>query len=276
MSWLIEALKPLVPYGLARRRRVREQENDKARVIQQRVLDRARKREEFRGLAEPANRSPFEYHRALALLDELGIDPIQTREGSIPAASLEFLRRYLGRLGGEEPVIALHIGNFLGISLAFMASAVAVLHSESKIVSIDPNVAHRGIVRPLQAVQTLLSHFGLEDRVAILTGYSLEKNVSSAPRSEWRNENACTYQLDLLAKLAASKFDLCLIDGNHDPDYLRRELEVVRQLLRPGGLLVLDDVDQWWPEVQAVYAAIAPDKFKKLGADGRIGVLMRT
>lgn len=66
------------------------------------------------------------------------------------------------------------------------------------------------------------------------------------------------------------------MDGNHDGDYLQRELDRVRQLLRPGGLLVLDDVSTAWPEIQSVFSSISPDQFQKLSADDRIGLLVRS
>jgi predicted O-methyltransferase YrrM len=128
------------------------------------------------------------------------------------------------------------------------------------------------------------NHFGLEDHIAILTGYTLEKNVSNQaeifagydPVANWENERARTYQLDTLKLVAGGRFDLCLMDGNHDPDYLERELDRVHQLLCPGGLLVLDDVSVDWPEIQSVFSAISSSRFEKLGADGRIGVLVRS
>lgn len=130
----------------------------------------------------------------------------------------------------------------------------------------------------------MLTRFGLEDRVAILTGYSLEKNLSGQsnvfqgydPIGNYDAEKACSRQLDLLRELAPSRFDLRLVDGNHEAEYLQRELERVFHLLRPGGLLILDDVADAWPEVQSVFAAIAPDRFEKLGADGRVGILARS
>lgn len=35
------------------------------------------------------------------------------------------------------------------------------------------------------------------------------------------------------------------MDGNHEAQYLRAEMVEVRRLLRPAGLLVLDDVFGW-------------------------------
>jgi predicted O-methyltransferase YrrM len=226
----------------------------------------------------------YSYDDSLSFLDSLGIDPSQSRDGSMPWESLEFMQRHFDRLDASRPLIGLHVGNFLGVSLAYLANALSRLREGSRVISIDPNLTHRGIARTMEITLALLNHFGLEDRVAILTGYSLEKNVSNQaeifvgydPVANWENERACTYQLDILNLLARGGFDLCVMDGNHDPDYLRRELGRVQHLLRPGGLLVLDDVSKAWPDIQSVFNAIAPSQFKKLGEDGRIGLLVRS
>jgi len=281
---IARVLKALVPYGFVRLYWAREKKAELARTIQKHVNERERRRAEFKAQFRPGKPLTFTYDRAMALLDELGIDPVQSRGGSMPEASLDFMRQHFACLDRDKPVVALHVGNFLGISLAYLANALAELNPESKVVSIDPNIPHRGIQRPGDVVLTLLTQFGLVGRVAILTGYSLEKNLSGQghvfkgydPIAGWNSEKACTHQLQLLHELAPSRFDLCLIDGNHEAEYLQRELDQVSRLLRPGGLLVLDDVADAWPEVQAVYAAIAPTIFSKLGTDGRIGILVKT
>ncbi|MGE5208444.1 MAG: O-methyltransferase [Alphaproteobacteria bacterium] len=226
----------------------------------------------------------YSYDDALSFLDSLGIEPSQSRDGSMPCQSLEFMQSHFHRLDASRPIIGLHVGNFVGVSLAYLANALCRLHPGSRVISIDPNLTHRGIARTMETALALLNHFGLEDRVAILTGYSLEKNVSNQaeifagydPVANWENERACTYQFDILNLLARGRFDLCLMDGNHDPDYLRRELDWVQQLLRPNGLLVLDDVSTAWPDIQSVFNTISPNRFKKLGEDGRIGLLARS
>jgi len=223
------------------------------------------------------------YEAYLIFLNSVGIDPSQSRDGSMPLDTLQFMQSYFDGLDASRPIIALHVGNFLGVSLAYLAYALTRLHPDSRVISIDPNLTHRGIARTMDTALALLNHFGLEDHVAILTGYSLEKNVSNQaeifagydPVANWENERACTYQLDTLNLVAGGRFDLCLMDGNHDPEYLARELERVQRLLRPGGLLVLDDVSDAWPEIQSAFTAISPTVFRKLGADGRIGVLLR-
>jgi predicted O-methyltransferase YrrM len=249
----------------------------------ERLEARERRRAEAKARAAGPPAATFSYGAALDFLDDQGIDPDQTRVGSMPLASLAFMRTHLDRLGTSRPLLALHVGNFLGVSLAYLAHALSERHLGSKVVSIDPNLTHRGVPRTMETVLRLLTHFGLEDRVAILTGYSLEKNLGNQgelfpgydPLANWAHERACTQQLALLVALAPSRFDLCLMDGNHDGDYLRRELDRVQGLLRPGGLLVLDDVSNGWPEIQSVFDAISPDRFQRVGADGRIGVLIR-
>ena len=272
-----------LPFGLVHLYWKRHETSD-ADELRRRLAARERRRAEFRARGAPLPAAPFSYEDSLAFLDERGIDPAETREGSMPLDSLQLLRAHLERLDASRPLMALHVGNFLGVSLAYVAHALGERHPGSKVVSIDPNLTHRGIPRTMETVLALLTNFGLEDRVAILTGYSLEKSLSNQgeilagydPVARFSTERACTHQLRLLAELAPARFDLCLMDGNHDAEYLRRELDQVHALLRPGGLLVLDDVSSGWPEIEAAFREIAEDRFQKLGADGRIGVLART
>ena len=279
-SLISRVLKPCLPERLLKL--LRKFKVPAPSSTEARVQGRIRRRLEVQSKGKASHE--FSYEDALSLLDRLGIDPSQSREGSMPLASLQFMQSHFDRLDTSRPIIALHVGNFLGVSLAYLVHTLRRLHPDSRVVSIDPNLTHRGIPRTMETVLVLLNYFGLEDRVAILTGYSLEKNVSNQgeifagydPVANWENERSCTHQLDLLNALARGVFDLCLMDGNHDGDYLQRELDRVRQLLRPGGLLVLDDVSTAWPEIQWFFNSISPDQFQKLSTDDRIGLLVRS
>jgi len=283
-------LKPYIrnalPYGLVRLYWDRGDKVAAASAEDQRQQRAKVRNQRRREAAQQANGRAveFSYQAALDFLDLGGIAPFHSREGSIPLKSLEYAEAFISRLDDSRPLMALHIGNFVGVSLAYLASLLGSIHPGSKVVSMDPNIPHRGIERPADITIALLCHFGLEGRVAILQGYSLEKNASNDgeifegydPRQNWNAERACTNQLDLLNALSPRRFDICLIDGNHEAAYLERELRFVSKLLRQGGLLILDDVSQAWPEIQSVHAAIAPSQFTKLGADGRIGLLEKT
>jgi predicted O-methyltransferase YrrM len=279
-SLISRVLKPCLPERLLKL--LRKFKAPAPSSTEARVQGRIRRRLEVQSKGKASHE--FSYEDALSLLDRLGIDPSQSREGSMPLASLQFMQSHFDRLDTSRPIIALHVGNFLGVSLAYLVHTLRRLHPDSRVVSVDPNLTHRGIPRTMETVLVLLNYFGLEDRVAILTGYSLEKNVSNQgeifagydPVANWENERSCTHQLDLLNALARGVFDLCLMDGNHDGDYLQRELDRVRQLLRPGGLLVLDEVSTAWPEIQWFFNSISPDQFQKLSTDDRIGLLVRS
>ena len=150
------------------------------------------------------------------------------------------------------------------------------------MVSIDPNLVHRNIPQPQQHVVFLLSRYGLLSNSVLLTGYSLEKcisndgaNVGYDPHANWNNELAPTDQLLQLAALCGKVFDLVVIDGNHDPAYLKREIDIIDRLLKPGGMLALDDISAGWPALQKVVQAYDRKKFIELGTDGRIALLAK-
>lgn len=178
----------------------------------------------------------------------------------------------------------------LGVSLAHFAAVLTGLHVASVVVSVDPDISHRGIERPSEHALELLRHFGLHDRVLFVNGFSLHQNLGNDgfdryddqidPFAELDEVAAAEQVLPALCTLAAGHFDLVVLDGNHDAEYLRAELEPVAALLRPGGLLVLDDVSSGlWREIRRTYEELssAEDaRFESLTTDGRVGVMMRT
>lgn len=194
--------------------------------------------------------APYSYEAAVAHLIGRGLAEAEVRGGSMPANSL----RRCGELvcstfAADRPLTILHVGNFVGVSLSFFGDLARTWSADSRVVGIDPNVTHRGIERPQEHVVGLLTRFGLEDRVLLLTGYTLRKNPSdldpSDPRAQFDRDQSCENALPNLAAVAPASVDVALMDGNHEAEYLRAELGAVRRLLRPGGLLVLDDVFDW-------------------------------
>jgi predicted O-methyltransferase YrrM len=93
------------------------------------------------------------------------------------------------------------------------------------------------------------------------------------PYTKFATEQACEATLSNLALTSPGRFDFAVIDGNHDAAYLRRETAIMRELLRPGGVLILDDVSDAWADIKAEYAAMESAAWRTVGADGRVGVL---
>jgi hypothetical protein len=203
-----------------------------------------------------------------------GLDESEVREGSMSEASLDYLaEKILERLPPARPLRALHVGNFVGVSLSYISWLVRERHPESLVVSIDPNIPHRGIEDPRSHALALLDHFQLLSRNLIITGYTLERSEEAATEADYLGRVACENALAGLHDLAGASFDLVLIDGNHEESYLAREIAAVGRLLADNGIVVFDDVKDW-PGVAEVFRQTAQDdSFVELGQNGRVGIL---
>jgi hypothetical protein len=232
----------------------------------------------------PARRR-FSYEDAVASLTARGLDEQAVRLGSIPPASLEFVRASIATgFRPGVPLLALHIGNFVGVSLAALSSATVDVDAGSRTISIDPNMPHLGIDDPQSHALALLGRLGLQSANLVICGYTLEKTpgtdgvpVEDYDAAEaWEREPACENALPNLERLRLS-FDVALMDGSHIGTYARRELQVVARMVRPGGLLFLDDVDDNWQEIAELFseASAGAGPFERCGHDGRVGVLRR-
>ena len=222
----------------------------------------------------------FSVEESARFLAARGLDADQVRDGSVPQASLDYAGSLVAsELPRDRPLLALHIGNFVGVSLAYLSALLTDRHPGSRVVSIDPNVVHRGVEDPAGHVFALLDHFGLLAGNLVITGYTLEQNVNEEyeldPAVSYEAERRPEHVLRSLAAWTGKPFDVVFIDGNHDGRYLEREIAQLRQLLRPSGLLILDDVDEAaWRMVAEIFDRLASDEaFEELGRDGRLGVL---
>jgi hypothetical protein len=218
-----------------------------------------------------------------------GVDRTQATEGTMPEASLAFLASFLQQHhSGSHALRGLHVGNFLGISLAYLTDVAKKIHSQSLVVAVDPNVEHRGIQHPQDHVCALLDHCGLASNVLLCCGFSHEKNVSNDGRNYLENyrllesaeveqkiaiEHAPDSVIDHLKQLQVAAFDFALIDGNHESAYVQEELVKIHPLMNKGGLIFMDDVSEGWPMLKQVFETSSNTLFRIAEADGRVGVL---
>lgn len=226
-----------------------------------------------------------DYDQLIEFLTGRGLPESQVREGSVPASSLLFLRSQLvAKLDGSKPVTALHIGNFVGVSLAFVTGVLKACHPNSLVVSVDPNLPHRGITNPQEHVGALLTACGLHYNVMILAGYSGRKSISNDgvffgdydPEKQFTAEAACEDTLRNLRAFGSRLFDLAMLDGNHEAAYLSSEIRSLIPLLKPNALVVLDDVDQAWTEIRDVFDRVHDFGLTSLARDGRIAIARLT
>lgn len=223
----------------------------------------------------------YSYEAAVAHMVATGATTERhVRMGSVPEGSLATITATLdAELTAPQPRL-LHVGNFVGISLSYLLNWART--RDGFTVSVDPDLPHRGVDRPQRVVCELLSHFGLSDRHLLVCGYSLEKCFSNDgvvfgdydPAAAWAAETAPENVLPGLVA-AGNRFDVAFLDGNHDAAYLRRELAEITRLLEPGGMLVLDDVDENWEQIRGLFHEVGNGgwPYEPVVADGRVGIL---
>jgi len=226
----------------------------------------------------------FTYQKAIEFLVKEGLDENQIRLGSIPESRMKEVSHFLKEHFGANRTVGIHIGNFLGISLSHLAKEILPINSKSLILAIDPNLTHRGIENPNLHMVKLLEHFGLDQSILLLQGYSLHKSMSNDgenfyaeydPFSKFHAEHAIPNQLVNLTKLIPSQVDYIFLDGNHHSQYLKEELRTSQHLLQRKGVILIDDVDNAWVTIKELFESQNENHFDKFNLGGRIGVLVK-
>ena len=287
LNLIKKAIKAVTPYGIVALRQ---------RILSDRASERAgRWQKEFHSrrktnieaatvdrLADHRIVDPLNPAEMVDFLVARGIPRVHVLEGSIPEKSLSFLNKQLEyRLPIGRPMLGLHIGNFVGVSLAYLTAALCSRHFESLVVAVDPNVPHRGIPHPQDHVVALLAATGLQGHVINIVGYSATKSVSNDgvvydeydPAQHYSSEASCERVLRNLSGIMHRQFDIALLDGNHEAPYLMEELGTLRPLLSPRGIVILDDIDENWTDIRDVFLRSRSLGFEPLTSDGRIGVI---
>jgi hypothetical protein len=119
----------------------------------------------------------FDYEDAVRFLVARGVEEDVLSLSSIPEHHLRFIRAtILEQLRPRRhPLISLHIGNFVGISLAAYVDALRTVSRLTTVIAIDPNIVAAGIKNPQEHVIELLARYDLLSSVLLLTGYSFER-----------------------------------------------------------------------------------------------------
>jgi len=269
--WAKLALGFVTPYSLVqlRNRRFHERRWDEARRI---LAERSAE-------SESRDVEPFDHEAAIGfLVRERGLSEFHVREGSIRADALEFAGEVLDEhLPAGRPVVGLQVGNFVGVSLVFLSELLCRRDTGSIMISIDPNIRHRGIDDPQSHVWALLDRFGLAQSNLVVTGYSLEQTIGDLPESsaQLEAERRAEHLLPNLGRLLPGGVHLAIIDGNHDGEYLERELRALRPALCAGAIVVIDDVELAWVGVLETFerAAGPGSDFVVIGRDAGLGIL---
>ncbi|MYM57059.1 class I SAM-dependent methyltransferase [Thalassovita mangrovi] len=158
-------------------------------------------------------------------------------------ARANLMRNLIQQEGAQQ---ILEIGFFQGKSSAYFG-AILEDQGAGHLVTIDRNSARNRSPN----INDLLDTAGLSHRVEPRFAHrsytwELQKLINSTPRPQ---------------------FDLCYFDGGHHWDGTGFGVLLVDMLLKPGGLLVLDDMS--WSMAASPYHQKNPDTMKEFSQDER-------
>ena len=226
------------------------------------------------------------YNNSVSYLLKKGINSENLFGGSMPLDSINAIEQYLNsncKSNKDEVLLGLHIGNFVGISLNCFTFIINKLSINSRVISIDPNINHRGIENPSRIVSELLHLNSLQNQSIIINGYSHEKSISNDgntfnanydPLMNYSKEFAPTNVINSLSLFLKNKISFVLIDGNHDVNYVTQELNDIKKLLAKDAIVILDDIDEkHWKGLFDFFNNIDSKEFEKQFSNGRIGIL---
>jgi len=126
---------------------------------------------------------------------------------------------------GKQNVNYLEIGTWEGRSLLWVLDNI-VTDSTSRLTAIDPLIDDPGWPESKDIKGTLFSNIrlsGEEARVNVIVGFS---------------------QIEL-RKLPLETYDIIYVDGSHTSSDTLEDLVLSSRLLKPGGLLIMDDYLQY-------------------------------
>jgi predicted O-methyltransferase YrrM len=144
-----------------------------------------------------------------------------------PLMTPEQGRRLYEHVRETRPAEILEIGTHHGVSAAYMAAALAA-NGSGRLTTVD----HHGL--EFAGAREFLTEIGLGDRVDVVY-------VPDSSYNWWLRERVAE-RSDADGNVAPL-YDLCFLDGAHSFSVDATAAILVEKLLKPGGWLLLDDLD---------------------------------
>jgi predicted O-methyltransferase YrrM len=142
--------------------------------------------------------------------------------------------------------LCVEIGVFKGASLMYFAEALEV--TKGKVIGIDPY--SMGTLRneiPDKSLNTYIYDVLFKDQVVLDKLYDgvlkvINKNDLKNTVSLVRSKSE-----DFYKNLENESIDIIHIDGNHDEEYVTKDIQLYLPLIKKGGYIIMDDIT--WPGV---------------------------
>jgi len=180
------------------------------------------------------------------------LDLVTEKFASVPYMDLAQARVLADIIEREQAEQILEIGFYHGKSSCYIG-AILEDRGAGTLTTVDRESARERSPN----IEGMLSACGLTDRVQALYCY-----------------RSYTWELQkLITSEAPPQFDLCYFDGGHMWDGTGFGLILVDMLLKPGGLLILDDMD--WTIDQSPFFQQNPNLAQEYSADERAAPTVR-
>jgi len=163
---------------------------------------------------------------------------------------IPYMRRFeaeilRGIFAEERPQKVIEVGFFQGKSSAFIGAMLEDAGGDGHLVTLDMATARRREPN----IEALLQKAGLGHRVTPL--YC---------------KRSYTWELQRLISMPdRPQFDFCYFDGGHTWDLTGFGVLLIDMLLRPGGLILLDDMD--WTMRRSKHYQSRPEQLAKFDDD---------
>ncbi|MEO1717871.1 MAG: class I SAM-dependent methyltransferase [Planctomycetota bacterium] len=191
-------------------------------------------------------------------------------EGRLAGSVDDAIGRVLaGHLVRGKELRILEIGVLFGVGAAFMHHALAPRHSRVLLTLLDPFQGYygkdqldppTGLPVTRASVERNLARCGIDDEgVTILEGFSNDESIREQAEQ-------------------SGPYHVIVIDGDHSAEGVRGDFEGYAEMLRSGGLLIIDDYgSDDWPDVTAfVDQTVRSDpRFKPVAVMGKTAVFKR-
>lgn len=179
-----------------------------------------------------------------------------------PGAQREILKKCLDRaLGGlaadtgmgtnAAPMTVIEVGSFVGESAIFMAKHLKAQGKDAVIICVDTWYA--GIDHYKGAPEKINNHFGRPDLYYRFMANVIEQGCSDMilPLAIDSINGA------RLLKHLGIKADFAYIDASHEEGDVLRDYEAYWEIMRPGGVFVIDDHSNHFPGVVKDWATFS-------------------
>lgn len=167
-----------------------------------------------------------------------------------------------------KPGLIIEVGSFVGESAIFMAGYLR--DRDAAILCVD--TWYGGVDHYKGAPEKINMHFGRPDLY-----YRFMSNVVQ----RGCEDRIVPLALDSVnaARLIASlgiQADMVYLDASHEHGDVRRDLEAYWQILKPGGVMLVDDLSDWFPGVvEDWHRFIGTMNLKPFAIEGEKGMLVK-